>query len=84
MNAAKILHFSSVRVGPYDDTIMPAVLLFHDMEGKCGGAPSRHFFDPTQPNAGEVNDEDLRLQRHLTREVDSVMLRPGYKVVLYK
>ena len=80
----RVSRFSTVRVGPYDDTIMPAVLLFDDYNGKCGGAPSRHFFDPTSPSPGEVNDEELADQRKITREVDSVMLRPGYKVVLYR
>ena len=74
-----------MRVGPYDDQVMPAVILFHDEESNCSYAASRLFYNPEVKSPGEYDQRDFRSSNYrLNTEVDSVKLRPGYKVYLYE
>ena len=48
-----------MRVGPYDDQVMPAVILFHDEESNCSYAASRLFYNPEVKNPGEYDQRDF-------------------------
>ena len=69
-------------MGPYNDQIMPALMLFYDKQGTCSFTPSRHFYDPTEQYPGEFQGSDFYLRRYFVS--DSLMLRPGYRVILYE
>ena len=74
-----------MRVGPYDDHVMPAVIFFYDHESKCSWAASRHYYNPAVRNPGEYDRRDFAgLNYRLNWHIDSVMLRPGYKVYLFE
>ena len=49
------LPFKTLRMGPYDDQIMPALMLFEDTEtpGTCSNIASRHLYDPREKYPGE-------------------------------
>ena len=64
---------------------MPAVIFFYDHESKCSWAASRHYYNPAVRNPGEYDRRDFAgLNYRLNWHVDSVMLRPGYKVYLFE
>ena len=76
-----------VRMGPYDDKIMPAAVLYGGAGKKhqCAGAASKFMFDIKDgKGAGEYNREDIEKERTLANAVDSVMLRPGYAIQLFE
>ena len=76
-----------MHVGPYDDKVMPAVMLFHDKQSKCSYSASKHFYNPAIEVPGEYDREDFFGRggnSRLDTSVDAVMLRPGYKVYLYE
>ena len=73
-----------MRVGPYDDLVMPALMLFDGgKERACNGSASRHFYDPREKYPGQFDRDDLYYTR-IRFGADSMMLRPGYKVILYE
>ena len=72
-----------MRVGPYDDLVMPALMLFDGFTHSCDGAASRHFYDPREKYPGQYDRDDLYYTR-IRYSADSMMLRPGYKVILYE
>ena len=74
--------YDLIRVGPYDDKIMPAAVLFNDGKSKCGYSASRHYYDPREEYPGEFDRGDF-FNTRLDWAVDSVMLRPGYKAYLF-
>ena len=48
-----------VKVGPYDDQVMPAVMLFHDESSHCAYSASRHYYNPAVKNPGEFDYSDF-------------------------
>ena len=60
---------------------MPAATLWR---GNCDSDPQRYFYNERDAYAGEfdINDMAARLN-HLPGAVDSVTLRPGYRIRLY-
>ena len=77
------LYHRGIRIGPYDDQIMPALMLFKDKKKSCTNMASRHFYNPRDPYPGEFQGEDFISARTLYAS-DSLMLRPGYRVYLYE
>ena len=76
-----------VRVGPYDDKIMPAAVLYgsHAQKHQCIGQASRYMFDIKDGNgAGEYSRKDIVKNTKMSKAVDSVMLRPGYAIQLFE
>ena len=62
---------------------MPALILFDGFTHSCDGAASRHFYDPREKYPGQYDRYDLYWNR-VRWSADSMMLRPGYKVILYE
>ena len=78
-------NYFSVRVGPYDDTVMPAATLFWDGEKNCTFSPSFLFYNPDEPNPGQYDQIDTEKRNwRAVKSIDAVMLRPGYKIYLYE
>ena len=48
------LTYDTIRIGPYDDQIMPALMLFDSHKrSDCSENASRHFYDPRDKYPGE-------------------------------
>ena len=78
-----------IRVGPYDDKIMPAAVLYgspdYKLNHECEGQASRYMFDIQDGNgAGEYSRKDIVKDRLMSNGVDSVMLRSGYAIQLFE
>ena len=57
--------YSYIRVGIYDDKVMPAAMLFGNKEktGKCDRGAARFFYEPKYgAAAGEYNQLDIYAQ----------------------
>ena len=75
--------YKHIRVGIYDDKVMPAAMLF--LSKRCNGGAARFFYDPRYKHAeGEYNRIDIDATRGGYKAVNSVMLRPGYTIQLYE
>ena len=52
--------------------------------GNCDSDPQRYFYNEAEEHPGEFDKEDMRYRLHtLAGAVDSVTLRPGYRITLY-
>ena len=79
--------YKLIHVGIYDDKVMPAAMLYGNKEltRKCDRGAARFFYDPKYKSAaGEYNRIDIEAMKGTHKEVDSVMLRPGYAIQLYE
>ena len=77
----KTIDFQLAYVGKYDSSVMPAATLWR---GNCDSLPQRYFYNEKDDYPGEYDISDIayRLDDY-PDAVDSVTLRPGYKITLY-
>ena len=64
---------------------MPALTLFDGYKFKCEGSATTFFYDPRDQYPGHFDRTDIYNENHrIKNSADSLMLRPGYKVILYE
>lgn len=64
---------------------MPALILYNGRKGTCAGSASRHIYDPRDRYPGHFDRADTNdAKKRVSYFADSLMLRPGYKVILYE
>ena len=73
--------FTRVVVGKYDSQIMPAATLWR---GNCENLPQRYFYNEKDAYPGDYDISDILYRiKDIPDALESVTLRPGYKITLY-